>query len=291
MSFRDCPGVQWQHSPTMKDIASGNFAAFPTQLWPPEALRVVDWNIDRGLALPRIIDFLHAQRADVLTLQEVDLNARRTHFLNVAEVLARKLRLNYVFGREFQELTQGTRSSPAFHGQATLSRWPLTNARVIRFRYQSRFWRPRWYLPNKEPFQERTGGRIALVTEIDVLGRALTVYNLHLESRGNDDLRLAQFKEVLEDAANWAPRRQVLVAGDLNFDVSEERTGLIARSGLHNVLGQSHLYTRPARGLFGNARFIDWAFVSGRVEATLGRVHATGKASDHYPISFTLRFT
>lgn len=274
----------------MKEIASGNFGAFPTLAWPPEALRVVDWNIDRGLALPHIIDFLQAQRADVLTLQEVDLNARRTHFVNVAEVVARKLRMNYVFGREFQELTQGTRTSPAFHGQATLSRWPLMNARVIRFRYQSSFWRPRWYLPNKEPFQERTGGRIALVTEIDVLGRTLAVYNLHLESRGNDRVRVAQFKEVLEDAATYALRGQALIAGDLNFDVSEGYTGLIAHAGLHNVLGQSHLHTRPARGLFGNPRSIDWAFVSGRVEARLGRVHATGKASDHYPISFTLRF-
>ena len=29
--------------------------------------------------------------------------------------------MNYVFGCEFQELTQGSRRSPEFHGQATLS--------------------------------------------------------------------------------------------------------------------------------------------------------------------------
>jgi endonuclease/exonuclease/phosphatase family metal-dependent hydrolase len=84
----------------MKDILAGNFAASRWQLWAPQSIRVIDWNIDRGLRLPEITDFLASQRADVLILQEVDLNARRTQFRNVAEDLARKLGMNYVFGRE-----------------------------------------------------------------------------------------------------------------------------------------------------------------------------------------------
>jgi len=200
--------------------------------------------------------------------------------------------MNYVFGREFEELTQRSRTSPAYHGQATLSRWRLKNGHVIRFRRQSGFWRPRWYLPRTPPFQERLGGRIALVTEVDVLGTAFAVYNLHLESRGNDDLRLSQLKEALDDAAKYAPRVPILVAGDLNFDVSEgQAAALIRQTSFRNALGQSHLRTRPARSVFGNPRSIDWAFISGPINPTLGRVHATVNASDHYPISFTLRFS
>ena len=52
-----------------------------------------------------IIDFLADTKADVFILQEVDINAHRTHRLNIAREIARKLRLNYVFGREFVELT------------------------------------------------------------------------------------------------------------------------------------------------------------------------------------------
>jgi hypothetical protein len=89
-----------------------------------------------------------------------------------------------------QELTQGSRTSPAYHGQATLSRWRLANPRIIRFRCQSGFWRPRWFLPRMEPFQERLGGRIALITEVNILASTFRVYNLHLESRGNDAIRL-----------------------------------------------------------------------------------------------------
>jgi endonuclease/exonuclease/phosphatase family metal-dependent hydrolase len=274
----------------MNDVLAGNFAQRRWQLWPPQALRVVNWNIERGLRLPEITDFLAAQRADLLTLQEVDLNAKRTHHLNVAEELARNLGMNYVFGREFQELTQGSRTSPAYHGQATLSRWRLKNPRVIRFRRQSGFWRPRWFLPRTEPFQERLGGRVALVAEVDVLGTVFTVYNLHLESRGDDNLRLSQLREVLDDAAGYGPRVPTLLAGDLNFDISERNTAeLIRQAGFRDVFGESRFFTTPAHNLFGSPRTIDWALVSGPVEAAEGQVHAKVKASDHYPISFTLR--
>jgi endonuclease/exonuclease/phosphatase family metal-dependent hydrolase len=276
----------------MDDVLAGNFSASRCQLWRPQAIRVINWNIDRGLRLPEITDFLESQKADLLTLQEVDLNARRTHFRNVAEELARKLQMNYVFGREFEELTQGSRILPAYHGQATLSRWRLKNARVIRFRYQSGFWRPRWFLPRVEPFQERLGGRMALATEVDVLGRVFNVYNLHLESRGDNNLRFFQLKQAVEDAGRYVPRVPTLLAGDLNFDISEgDAAVLVRRSGFRNVLGQSRFYTRPARSLFGTSRSIDWALVSGPVEATLGQVHGSVNASDHYPISFTLRLS
>jgi endonuclease/exonuclease/phosphatase family metal-dependent hydrolase len=207
--------------------------------------------------LPEITDFLESQQADLITLQEMDLNARRTHFLNVAEELTRKLGMNYVFGREFEELTQGPRKSPAYYGQATLSRWRLKNPRVIRFRAQSGFWRPRWFLPRTEPFQERLGGRITLVTDVEVMGTTFMVYNLHLESR-DDKLRLSQLTEVLDDAARYAPQVPSLLAGDLNFDISAADTAaLIQQTGFRNVFGQSHFQTRPPRGVFGNPRSID----------------------------------
>jgi endonuclease/exonuclease/phosphatase family metal-dependent hydrolase len=167
----------------MQEILTGKFA-LPSMLWPPKSLRIVDWNINRGLQLQGITDFLASANADVLILQEVDVNARRTHRLNIAEEIARKLGMNYVFGREFEELVQGSKNSPAYHGQATLSKWPILKPRLIRFSKQSHFWQPRWFLPKIEPFQERLGGRIALVAEINVSGSKFVTYNVHLESRG-----------------------------------------------------------------------------------------------------------
>jgi hypothetical protein len=145
------------------EIETGNFAS---PRWLPCSLnsfKVVCWNINRGLQLPLINESLSRSKADILLLQEADLNARRTHRLHIAREIAQKLQLNYIFGREFQELTQGTPHSPAYHGQATLSRWQLSNARILRFQQQSNFWQPHWFLPEIEPFQERLGGRLALV--------------------------------------------------------------------------------------------------------------------------------
>ena len=274
----------------MNEVLVGNYAPRRWDLWTPDSLRVVNCNIERGLRLREVTDFLASQKADVLILQEVDLNARRTHFLNIAAEIAQKLQMNYVFGREFQELTQGRPTSPAYHGQATLSRWGLRNPRVIRFRRQSDFWRPRWYLPRLSLFQERFGGRIALVTEVQVQRERLAIYNLHLESRGDEDLRFAQLEEVIEDAAAQATNLPTLLAGDLNFDVSHAAPArALNRIGFRNALGLSSPHTTTPRGVSRQGRRIDWAYVSGPVDPILGRVHDSVDASDHYPISFTLR--
>src|ERR1700747_1744846 len=203
-----------------QEIEVGNFAPTCRMVDPGRPIQVVDWNIDRGLKLAGVIDFLASTKADLILLQKVDLNANRTHRLNIAREISQKLNLNYIFGREFQELTQGSRSSPAFHGQATLSPWPLSNPRILRFRRQSNFWRPRWFLPDIEPFQERIGGRMALVSEVSIRSRTLVNYNLHLESRGNDALRCSQLIETLNDSLRYKSTTPILLAGDINIGVS-----------------------------------------------------------------------
>jgi endonuclease/exonuclease/phosphatase family metal-dependent hydrolase len=273
----------------MQEIVTGNFAPFRWAIWPPSSLRVVDWNLDRGQHLPGIIDFLAGANPDILLLQEADLNARRTQRLNIAEEIARKLQLNYVFGLEFQELVQGSEASPAYHGQATLSKWPISNPRLIRFSRQSRFWQPRWFLPRIEPFQERRGGRIALVAELNVAGSKFATYNLHLESKSSNELRLSQLAEVLSDAAHQDSQCPVIVAGDFNLDASRDAAATaFATAGFQDAVAVPRTPTTPSGGLFEGGRKIDWAFVRGPIRAGSGQVHNQVKASDHYPISFTL---
>ena len=272
-----------------KDIVAENFAPSQWLSWPRSSIRVVDWNIDRGLQLRSIIEFLGDTNADISILQEVDINARRTNRRNVAQEIARKLRLNYVFGREFVELTQGSSTSPAYHGQATLSRWRISHSRIIRFQQQSDFWRPRWYVPKLEPFQERLGGRIALVSEIDLSGVSVVSYNLHLESRADDELRVAQLDEVLRDARATARERLTVIAGDLNLDASKPSPArALTRDGFIQAVPTGRVASTPARHLLESGRHIDWAFVRGPAQVSQGRVHNSIKASDHYPISFEI---
>jgi len=276
----------------MRDIYLGNFAPPRWTFWPRDTIRVVDWNIDRGLRLQEIIEFLDAQRADVLILQEVDLNARRTRYRNIAEEIARQLRMNYVFGCEFQELAQGRRDSPAFHGPATLSCWPLQAPRVIRFRHQSNFWKPKWFLPRAEAFQQRLGGRIALVTEIKLCAHRVVTYNVHLESRGDKQLKLSQLSETLEDARQYPRSQPVVLAGDLNLDLSRSSGAALALgpAGFHSAIALPSPHTTTARGIFRQGRTIDSVYLAGPIQSKSSRVFGDVNASDHYPLLFEVQF-
>ena len=259
----------------------------PMRPWSRDFLRIVSWNIERGLQFPKILDFLKTIQADLLLLQEVDLNARRTRYRDIASELAHCLNLNYVFGMEFQELSEGTAASPAYHGMATLSPWPLSKARIIRFRDQSSFWKPHWYVPNLPTFQRRIGGRIALVTEANIYGRTVVTYNLHLESRGADELRLRQLNEVLADCRRYVERPRFVVAGDFNLDAGGGGAArALGDAGFRDAVGSPERPTTPAHVL-SHARAIDWIFVSDTTDSQ-GQVHHQIRASDHYPVSATV---
>jgi endonuclease/exonuclease/phosphatase family metal-dependent hydrolase len=274
----------------MQEIESGNFSAPRWNLFSPDSVKVVSWNIDRGSKLRGVIEFLAGEKADIILLQETDLNARRTHHLNVAREIAQKLTMNYVFGREFQELTQGSKTSPAYHGQATLSRWPLSNSRIIRFQKQSHFWHPQWFLPEIPPFQERLGGRLALVSDANIACKTIATYNIHLESRGNDQLRFAQLDEVLEDSKRHSLNTAVLLTGDFNMDVSQgPAAAAITRAQFQDAFANHHAPTTPGSFL-EHGRMIDWIFTRGRVRSIKPLVHRSVSASDHYPLSINVAF-
>ena len=269
----------------MQEIESGNFAVPRWVFFPSDSIRIVSWNIDRGLKLGGVIEFLARSKADILLLQEADLNARRTHHTNVAKEIAQKLEMNYVFGREFQELTQGSKMSPAYHGQVTLSRWPLSNSRIIRFQKQSNFWRPHWFLPEIAPLQERLGGRMALVSETDIAGKKIVTYNLHLESKGDDQMRCSQLEETLKDAERYSWNTPILLSGDFNLDVSSgPAANAISRSQFRDAFANQHVSTTPGSFL-EHGRIIDWIFTRGGVRTSQPQVHRSVSASDHYPLS------
>jgi len=159
---------------------------------------LLNWNIDRGQNLEGIQAAIRAAKPDLCIFQEVDLGARRTGGKDIALELAQSFGMNYSFAPEFQELSQSIRNAPAYHGQATLTVWPILSTRILRFAHQSGFWKPRPLMMSSLPIlQRREGGRIAQVSELDNGGRKVVVYNLHLESRGSENGRLLQLNEVL----------------------------------------------------------------------------------------------
>jgi len=118
----------------------------------PERLAVVSWNIERGVRFAGVLDTLKTLDADVLLLQEVDRYCDRSGGRDVAANLAAALGMNWIFAGEFQEIGEGTKGRGALHGQAILSRYPITDAGVLVFMEQARL---RWRL---NPVQPRRGG-------------------------------------------------------------------------------------------------------------------------------------
>lgn len=255
----------------------------------PDALRIVTWNINRGQRLSEVIEFLAGTAADLILLQEADWNARRTHCLNVAQEIARALAMNYVFGCEFEELTQGHNGMPAYHGQATLSRLPILSSRILSFRRQSRFWHPRWFIPRTRPFQRRLGGRIALISHFGLPERKLIVYNVHLESKGKDGLRRMQLWELLEDVSQHAEDVHVVVGGDFNANLHQEPAfSAISKAGLINPFAHISGLPTTVPSRFNRPRTIDWILTKGPLIASEPKLHDSILASDHYTLSFNL---
>lgn len=246
-------------------------------------LKVLVWNIDRGYRLQQVCAAIRSQNPDVCLLQEVDRNARRTGRKDVAAELARNLGMNYVYGDAFEELGQSGLGEVAHQGQAILASGSLADTRVLRFERQTRFWEPRPYLPAWF-LQRRTGGRIALASELKAAGKTVVVYDLHLESRGFGYTRFAQLEEVVSDAQRYPADTPIILAGDLNTKYVRERfVNLLENAGFRNCMGSNRERTHHI--MFT----LDWIFVRGPIQCEGARVHKEVKISDHYPITASLR--
>ena len=132
---------------------------------------------------------------------------------------------------------------------------------------------------------------MALVSSVTVAGRALVAYNLHLESRGDDNLRCSQLEECFEDVGRYKSATPIIVAGDLNLDASQPvADGLIREANFHRAFSDQHVRTTPRRSLFDRRQVIDWILMRGSVKAVSLQVHSSVSASDHYPLSLTMHF-
>lgn len=244
-------------------------------------IRLLVWNIERGQRFRGVADVLASLPADLILLQEVDLHARRSGGRNVAADLAIRTGHEFAFAPEFLELGQRIRGAEALHGQATLARLPIRRARILRHRTQHDSWKPSRFLPQWGIFQPRLGGRLALVTEHDTPLGPLIAYNLHLESRGPSSLRLAQMREVLDDARQYPPSATILIAGDLNTKPGDTAAlDAAIDAGFTPILGGA-VTTRRGHAL-------DWIFLRGPWTPSSPRIHSAIRAADHFPLTVTL---
>lgn len=187
-----------------------------------EKLRVVAWNMERGRHWQEGVALLREhprlRNPDLLLLTEMDIGMARSGNAHTTREVAHALGMNYAYAVEFIELSLGKpsdlttvrepKNTVGYHGNAILSRYPLTHVRALRFPGIER-----WYGSD----EHRLGGRNAVLAEITVAGRAVTVAVTHLESGITDGAsREREIRLLLEELDQHAKGMPVILGGDLN---------------------------------------------------------------------------
>eukprot|EP00999_Lentomonas_sp_LEN2_P000945 NODE_194_length_1936_cov_103.590934_g170_i0.p1 GENE.NODE_194_length_1936_cov_103.590934_g170_i0~~NODE_194_length_1936_cov_103.590934_g170_i0.p1 ORF type:complete len:417 (-),score=46.91 NODE_194_length_1936_cov_103.590934_g170_i0:615-1865(-) len=206
-------------------------------------LRILQWNIERGIEFDGLVDEIVRLNPDILVLQELDIGCDRTNQRDIPAELAEELcerfegpeAIEYIYAAEFLELRSpiriplergGAGQGGGSHGNAIFVRassglrlewhaeWPLEA--------QGYNWGERGHILN-EP---RMGNRIGLLATVtcppewsDKGVSRLLISNNHLETFTSPSRRMAQFGESVNCAMAAARRFQdvaIVASGDMN---------------------------------------------------------------------------
>lgn len=226
----------------------------------PRDLTVTTFNIKGGRVSPGelggIADVIRASGADVVLLQEVDQNRRRSGNVDQPAIIASHLGMQSVFGANDWITDRGG------YGTAILSRFPIDGS-------------DNTHLPNRDGKEQRGVLRANIIVE----GQRLVVFNTHLDHT-SDSLRRSQIAAVMSKVNAYDGAK--LLGGDLNAGSGSGvlGTALGSLSDAGASLGSSH---------DGGGR-VDYLLPNSWLAAGDGNVSPTG-LSDHHAVSidFSIR--
>ena len=91
--------------------------------------------------------------------------------------------------------------------------------------------------------------------------------------------------ETLSFAARYSQATTVLIAGDMNLDVSRPVPAAAIRdAGFRDAVKLPGAITSARQGPFNPGRSIDAILMRNGLESRGGRIHNRVRASDHYPV-------
>jgi len=199
--------------------------------------RFVAWNIERGRQFEGQVEILrehpYLQGADVLLLTETDSGMVRSGNRNVARDLARALGMHYAFVPCYLNLTKGSgleqdlpgANELGLHGNALLSRYPISNVRPILLENGVDIMASR---------EKRIGRQAAVAADIGFPNLKVAALSVHLDAHSTQRHRYRQLRDVI-DGVDGAP--SVVIGGDWNTSTynssrAARHTGLLA-AGSH----------------------------------------------------------
>lgn len=276
---------------------------------PGETLRVVAWNLERGRHWREAVELIRSHEGlrepDVLLLSEMDLGMARSGNVHTVREIALALGMNYAYGVEFVELSGGDAAERAaasgpsdfgYHGNAVLARFALENVRMLRFPGIER-----WYGTD----QHRLGGRIAVIAEAAIGGRAVTLISTHYESDlGDHASRERESRLILAELREFAPTGPVIFGGDLNTIHTRPAVSMLEDAGFDfagcNLLNEPTVQRQLSGSVTRVGPHIDYIAVRGLapVQSPVSPMVTLGAwppqpdgqlIGDHAPVSVDLR--
>ncbi len=225
-------------------------------------VRVVSYNIQHGLGmdgridLERIAKVISAKNPDLVAVQEVDKNCRRSGAQDTAAELGRLLSMQHAFGK-FMDYDGGE------YGMAGLSRYPIVQTR-------------RHQLP--EGAEPRCA--LEIVVKPDGMSTPISFVCIHMDWT-SESVRLAQMEALLELLNGTAG--PVILAGDFNGEITDKSMQLLAKARW-DILDKNGQKTYPSDKPEEEIDFIALrGFANAKSSATCHVIDET-MASDHRPI-------
>ncbi len=250
-------------------VAANSFGqARPSKERAGSTLRVLTYNIHHAnppskkdfIDIDAIVKVIKAADADIVGLQEVDKNTRRSGGIDQARLIAQKAGLNYHFYKAIDY-------EGGEYGLAILSKHRLKKVVALSL--------PQVFSAEK---------RILALAEIRINGKKIVFANTHLDASKEEGNRVAQMKHILD--ALGKERKPVVLLGDLNATAGSEPINLLDKHFLRSCVGDcpgTIPEVRPRKTIdFIAVKNAGWELISHEVIAET-------YASDHRPVLVRFR--
>jgi endonuclease/exonuclease/phosphatase family metal-dependent hydrolase len=222
--------------------------------------RFLAWNIERGTQFDGQLEMFRSHpylsACDVLLITEADAGMARSDNRMVAEALAKELGMAQVFAPCYIALGKGSgverhvhgENTFGLHGNAILSRYPISDVRVIPLENG---------VDKMAHNEKRVGRQAAVAARIDFPNLSVDAVSVHLDAQSTQRHRQDQMRSVLDALPS---DRRVILGGDWNTSTYDSSHALWAILGfwLRVLMGVDHVirnhYLHPERrferGLF-----------------------------------------
>jgi endonuclease/exonuclease/phosphatase family metal-dependent hydrolase len=161
--------------------------------------------------LDSIIEKINTLKPDILNIQELDLDSKRTSYLNELQYILDRTYFNYAYYGSIwrSEFVPVGGLGKIELGLATFSRWPLKDAKRVQLALRD----------DQDAVTQKMYLRYCYVKgEVEIPGfKPFTVLNIHSLAFTNDDTKQKQMKQVLAELDQLdAAGKTFVIGGDFN---------------------------------------------------------------------------